>query len=247
MSKPALGVLGFNGRMGKRVVALLGPEPGSEFGHRAELKALVGKNHSTEGLLGCEAVIDFSNPEAAVNLAAKIVAARMGPAVVVASTGWKLDQRKALEGAAAFVPVIMSSNFSLGVLALMEILKAAAPLLDSLGYVPVITETHHRHKKDAPSGTALSLQRTVAPAGPGNVQTHSIRAGEVIGDHQIAYFGPSDVLRFEHSAQNRDIFARGAIEAALWLARKRGADPYFRGMIPVDVFFSDLKASKASV
>ena len=109
----------------------------------------------------------------------------------------------------------------------------------------MITETHHCHKKDAPSGTALSLQRLIAPAGPGNIQTHSVRAGEVIGDHQVSYYGTSDILRFEHSALNRDIFARGAIQAALWLARKRGADPYFHGMIPVDVFFSDFKAAKA--
>ena len=241
MSKTSVGVLGSNGRMGKRVVELIS----AEFAAHAELKAMVSRDHSTEALLGCDVVIDFSNPEAVVNLAAKITATGKGPALIVASTGWKLDQRKTLEHAAQLVPVIMSSNFSLGVLAFMEILKTAAPLLDSLGYLPVITETHHRHKKDAPSGTALSLQRLIAPAGPGNIQTHSVRAGEVIGDHQVSFYGTSDILRFDHSAQNRDIFARGAIQAALWLARKRGADSYFRGMIPVDVFFSDFKAAKA--
>src|SRR5262249_11522389 len=109
------------------------------------------------------------------------------------------------------------------------------------------------------SGTALSLQRIIAEEWTEKrtqeVQTHSIRAGEVIGDHEISYFGPSDIIRLEHSAQNRDIFARGAIEAALWLAQKTdrsrdlrtGGETKFSGIIPIDVFFSDLKAAKASV
>ena len=121
MSKTSVGVLGSNGRMGKRVVELRGRS--SEFAAHASLKAMVSRDHSTEALLGCDVVIDFSNPEAVVNLAAKITAAKKGPALVVASTGWKLDQRKTLEEAAHLVPVIMSSNFSLGVLAFMEILK----------------------------------------------------------------------------------------------------------------------------
>jgi 4-hydroxy-tetrahydrodipicolinate reductase len=239
MNRFSLGVLGCEGRMGKRVIELAA----SEFASQAELKALVGRAHSTEVLLDCDVVIDFSNPEAVMNLSSKITIAKKGPALIVASTGWKLDQRKILEDAAQIVPVVMSSNFSLGVLAFLEILKSAAPLLDSLGYLPVITETHHRHKKDSPSGTALSIQRVISPSGPGGVQTHSVRAGEVIGDHQVSYYGTSDILRFEHTAANRDIFARGAIQAALWLARKRQADSYFHGMIPVDVFFSDFKAT----
>lgn len=243
MSHTAVGVLGFEGRMGQRVVALLG----DEFKTKADLKALVGPTHSTELLMGVETVIDFSSPDAVVNLASKIIAAKKGPALVVASTGWQSDQRTTLERAAQFVPVMISSNFSMGVLAVMEILKTAAPLLESMGYTPVITEAHHRHKKDAPSGTAISLQRIISPENPSGVQTHSTRAGEVIGDHQVSFYGPSDVIRLEHSAQNRDIFARGAIQAALWLARRRKGDELFRGIIPVDVFFSDLKAPKASV
>jgi 4-hydroxy-tetrahydrodipicolinate reductase len=240
-----IGLLGPNGRMGKQVIALLS----SEFQNRAELTALVGKDHSTDGLLACDVVIDFSNPGAVVNLASKIQAKAGGPALVVASTGWTLDQRKVLEAASQFVPMVISSNFSLGVLAFMEILKVASPLLDSLGYLPVIEETHHRHKKDAPSGTALSLQRIISPMAPGGVQTHSVRAGEIVGDHQVSFHGTSDVIRIEHSAQNRDIFARGAIEAALWIvsARTRSENPVAHGMIPAETFFSDFKATQASV
>jgi 4-hydroxy-tetrahydrodipicolinate reductase len=114
----------------------------------------------------------------------------------------------------------MSSNFSTGVQALLAVLRAHAPLLEKLGYAPVIVETHHRHKKDAPSGTALSLQRAISPAGPGNLQTHAVRAGEVVGDHEVIFYGPGDHLTFGHFAQDRSVFARGAIEAALWLASR---------------------------
>lgn len=243
MSLPSVGLLGHQGRMGQRVLALMS----SEFKHKAELTALVGPEQSTDALLGCDVVIDFASPEAAANLASKIVAARKGPGLVIASTGWTTEQKAVLNAATKFVPALVSSNFSLGVLALMEILKGAAPLLQSLGYEPVLSETHHRHKKDAPSGTAISLQRIIRPDAPHSVQTHSTRAGEVIGDHEISFYGPSDVIRLGHSAQTRDIFARGAIEAALWLAAKVRTDSTPPGIISIDAFFSDLKAAKASV
>lgn len=239
----SIGLLGASGRMGVKVAALLA----GEYAARAALNAKAGRGQSLENLFSCDAVIDFSLPEAGVALASQISSSGKGPALVVASTGWKLEQRKALEEAARFVPVIASSNFSLGVMALLEILKSASPLLDSLGYVPVITEIHHRHKKDSPSGTALSLQRVISPSGPGTVQTQSIRAGEIIGEHEIAFYGPSDVIQFAHSAKDRDIFARGAIEAALWLTEKRVKNPAFHGIIPVETFFSDFKAARAPV
>jgi 4-hydroxy-tetrahydrodipicolinate reductase len=124
------------------------------------------------------------------------------------------------------------------VLALTEILRSAAPLLDRLGYQPVIVDTHHKHKKDSPSGTALSLQRAIAPAGPGNVQTHSIRQGEVIGDHEVTFYGAADHLTFGHFAQDRSIFARGAIQCALWLSSQRGS---MTGFIGIENYFKFLK------
>ena len=159
------------------------------------------------------------------------------PAFVVASTGWTLDERKVLEELAAKTAVLMSSNFSTGVLALMEILKAASPLLEKLGYSPVLVETHHKHKKDQPSGTALSLQRVIAPAGPGNIPTHSIRAGEIIGAHAVTYYGPGDHIVLGHFAQDRSIFARGAIQAALWLSERKGRPS--GGLIGIDSFFKE--------
>ena len=88
-------------------------------------------------------------------------------------------------------------------------------MLEALGYTPVITETHHRHKRDAPSGTAISLQQCLQPFG--DIQTHSVRAGEVPGTHEVRFFGDHDELSIRHEARDRGVFASGAIEAALWL------------------------------
>ncbi len=230
-----LGLLGASGRMGKQVEKLLQ----TEFSKDAKLIAAPKRGESMDALLSCDAVIDFALPEA-VTAFAKI-AAPAGtklPALIVGSTGWKLDTKKELEELSKKTPILMSSNFSIGVLALTEILRSAAPLLDRLGYQPVIVDTHHKHKKDSPSGTALSLQRAIAPAGPGNVQTHSIRQGEVIGDHEVTFYGTADHLTFGHFAQDRSIFARGAIQCALWLASQRGS---LTGFIGTENYFKFLK------
>lgn len=110
-----------------------------------------------------------------------------------------------------------ATNFSAGVAAMARLLRTAAPLLASLGYTPVVTETHHRHKKDAPSGTALTLTDALRPTYPESVQTHSVRAGEIVGRHDVTFFGSHDTLAIEHDALDRGVFARGAIDAALWL------------------------------
>jgi len=102
---------------------------------------------------------------------------------------------------------------------LVRILEAAAPLLAELGYTPVLVEAHHRHKKDAPSGTALNLRQAMHPFA--DVQTHAIRAGETTGRHEVTFYGERDRIVAGHEALDRDLFATGAIEAALWLHAQR--------------------------
>jgi 4-hydroxy-tetrahydrodipicolinate reductase len=224
-----IGLLG-RGRMGKVVQTLM---------NERELKLVgpIGQGGEFDSLSSCDVVIDFSLPAGVLTFIEKLGTLEKPPALVVASTGWKLEERKLLEAYSKKTPLLVSSNFSMGVLALMEILKTAAPLLEKLGYNPVITETHHTHKKDFPSGTALSLQRVIAPSGPGNVQTHSVRAGEIVGDHEVSFYGPADHLTFGHFAQDRSVFARGAIEAALWLATKRAAG--VTGIASMEAFFRE--------
>jgi 4-hydroxy-tetrahydrodipicolinate reductase len=233
-----IGLLG-RGRMGKVLESLLQ----GEFAEKTSLTTMVGKSLTPETydtLKSSQVIIDFSSPEAVLALMGKLRSEPNPtalPAFIVASTGWKLDQRKELEKYGQLAALLISANFSLGVLALMDVLKTASPLLEKLGYLPVISETHHRHKKDSPSGTALSLQRVIAPAGPGNVQTHSTRGGEIIGDHEVTFYGVADHLTFGHFAQDRSIFARGAIEAALWISKKTRAN--VKGILSMDAFFHD--------
>jgi 4-hydroxy-tetrahydrodipicolinate reductase len=229
MSEIKIGLLG-RGRMGKVVQTVLG-EKG------LKLSGVVGQGGDFSSLQSSDVVIDFALPAGVLSLIEKLSGAEKPPALVVASTGWKLDERKLLEVYSKKAPLLISANFSMGVLALLEIMKTASPLLEKLGYTPVIRETHHIHKKDSPSGTALSLQRVIAPAGPGNIQTQATRAGEIIGDHEVTFYGPADHLTFGHFAQDRSVFARGAIEAALWLAEKRAAGT--TGIASMEAFFRE--------
>lgn len=214
-----VGLLGSTGRMGQNVTHLLA----TEFPSRARLIASVNRSGSLESLLACDVVIDFSQPQATlelVKLAKK--QARDLPAFVIGTTGWKAQDASVVRELTSKTAVLMSSNFSTGVAAFRQILESAALMLRKLGYTPVIVETHHKHKKDAPSGTALMLSRTIEGAGGSAPQTHSIRAGEIVGDHEITFYGAGDHIALAHYAQDRSIFARGAIEAALWVAGKRG-------------------------
>lgn len=229
----SIGILGAKGRMGKEVSQCL-----EHFKSQARLTASVGRGEPTSGLMSCAAVIDFSSPDAAIAFAESNTQAKL-PVWICGTTGWTVDQKKKFKSLMERAPLMLCSNFSLGMLAFEEILKAAAPLLEKLKYTPVVNETHHRHKKDIPSGTAISLQRIIAPAGPGNVQTHSVRAGEIIGEHEVAFFGDADVIRIQHSAKDRSIFARGAIEAALWLAEKREKSPDLKGLFKIEDFFKE--------
>jgi 4-hydroxy-tetrahydrodipicolinate reductase len=220
-----IGVMGATGRMGKHVMTLLK----GEYSDRAVTGGSIAlgqyqSEEDLEPLLTTDALIDFSMPEAVlplVRLALQTPRSTRLPVFIFGSTGWKPHQLSELEALCARTPVLVSSNFSTGVLAVQQILEQAAPLLRKLGYSPVIVDTHHRHKKDAPSGTALMLANTIIATSGQKADVHSIRAGEVIGEHEITFYGPADRITLGHFAQDRSMFARGAIEAALWLASAR--------------------------
>jgi len=230
-----IGLLGASGRMGQWVQRLIV----NEYAPKATLAAQARAGDSLQPLLQTDVIIDFSGPEAVLDLieTSKSSKKRLPP-LVVGSTGWKPEQRKRLDQAAKKSAILISSNFSTGVLALQEILKTAGPLLKKLGYSPVLVETHHRHKKDAPSGTALTIQRTLESKNPQTVQTHSVRSGEIIGDHEVSFYGPADHLVVGHFAQDRSIFARGAIDASLWLAERQRKKP-MTGIQTMENFFRE--------
>ena len=219
-----LGLLGAQGRMGREVRALVTGELQSAF----VLHSAPARGENQNELLNCDVVLDFALPEACHSLVESWLAqptSQKLPALVVGSTGWSPEAEKNLTNLSTRTPVLKATNFSVGVLALGEVLREISPLLRELGYTPVLVEGHHRHKKDAPSGTALTLRACISAEHPESIQTHAIRAGEIIGDHEVTFHGPSDRLSFGHFAQSRTLFARGALEAVKWLSelRKAGA------------------------
>jgi 4-hydroxy-tetrahydrodipicolinate reductase len=163
------------------------------------------------------AAIDFSSPDA-LFLTLKTAVSRRWP-LLVGTTGLTPQHHHALADAARHIPVLHATNTSLGVAALTHTAAALAAILGP-DYHASIVESHHIHKKDAPSGTAKSIASALRAA---NAQLHdqhilSIRAGDIIGEHTIRFAGPGETIELTHRATSRDLFAHGALRAARWLA-----------------------------
>ncbi|MBI4366635.1 MAG: 4-hydroxy-tetrahydrodipicolinate reductase [Deltaproteobacteria bacterium] len=165
-------------------------------------------------------VIDFTAPEAAA-LHAKL-AAENGMPMVIATTGLGEAELAVVHEAAHTVPIVLTPNTSVAVTVLARALRRIAPALGA-GYRVAMEETHHVHKKDAPSGTALRLRRIIAEALHTPEETIPIEAhreGDVIGTHTITFRGPSDRLTITHEATDRRLFCEGALRAAKGVAAK---------------------------
>ena len=167
-----------------------------------------------------DVVIDFTNPHAVTpNIEACV---RFKKNMVVGTTGWynELPRIRALVEAAG-AGFIYASNFSIGVNLFLEIARTSAAALKH-GYFGQIFERHHVGKKDAPSGTALSLRGIVQQASGTEVEITSFREGEVVGMHELVYESPEDDIYLCHDAKSRRGFALGAVRAAEWIPDKKG-------------------------
>lgn len=162
-----------------------------------------------------DVLIDFSLPEGFD--AALATCLKKSRAFVSGTTGLDAAQRRALSAAADSIPVLWASNFSLGVAVLESLVARAASALP--GWDCDIVESHHTQKKDAPSGTALSLGLAAKSAGA-EVSYASLRAGDIVGEHLVQFTGMGERIELVHRATHRDIFARGALHAAQWLAQR---------------------------
>jgi 4-hydroxy-tetrahydrodipicolinate reductase len=214
-------VHGASGRMGAALLRLAAAAPD------LEVVAAVSRGGDAGGPIGLasarldaapefDVAIDFSLPEALGAILALCEA--RGRPLVSGTTGLSEAQRGALQAAGARIPVAWASNFSLGVVVLEDLVERAARALPDWDLR--IVETHHVHKKDAPSGTALTLGRA-ATRGNGRLPgIESLREGEVVGDHRVELRGAGETLVLAHHAADRDIFAAGALEAARRLARQ---------------------------
>ncbi|GAB2519699.1 4-hydroxy-tetrahydrodipicolinate reductase [Lysobacter humi (ex Lee et al. 2017)] len=156
-----------------------------------------------------DVAIDFSLPEGFDAILETCLA--RNAALVSGTTGLEPAQRAALEAAAARIPVLWAANFSLGVAVLADLVERAAGILSQ--WDCDIVESHHVHKKDAPSGTALALGARAEAAGA-TPRYASLRAGDIVGEHLVQFAAPGERIELVHRATNRDIFARGALHAA---------------------------------
>jgi 4-hydroxy-tetrahydrodipicolinate reductase len=172
------------------------------------------------GVPAFDVAIDFSLPEGFAPVLALCVQ-RHAP-LVSGTTGLDEPQQLALRNAAEQIPLLWASNFSLGVAVLTELVERAAAALP--GWDCDVIEAHHVHKKDAPSGTAITLGEAAAASGA-NPHYASVRAGDIVGEHQVQFTGLGERIELIHRATNRDIFARGALHAAQRL-RGRAAGLY---------------------
>ena len=236
---------GASGRMGSRLIALIGDDPSLKLaaaivrpGHFpiGEPAGLRDSGVRFDSILRTPAsvVIDFSTPEASLDVAKGCVDRRIP--LVVGTTGFDPDQRRTLEAAASAIPLLISANFSKGVNLLLRLVADAARALGREADVEII-ERHHRFKKDAPSGTALRLAEVVdAAIGPlekrhgrsgqvgerprGEIGMHALRVGDNPGEHTVVFGLLGETVELAHRALNRDGFALGALDAARFLAGK---------------------------
>ncbi len=251
-----VGVVGCAGRMGQMLLKMLinaagvvvvgGTERRGSAALGQDLGALAGAEPlgisvtDDPSLLfdSADVVVEFTTPSATVQHAN--MAAKTGCALVIGTTGFDSDQLATLHRAATRAPIVLASHMSLGVNLLQQVVEEVARILDPDWDIEII-EMHHKHKVDAPSGTALSLGEAAArgrgqqlrriarrvrdgqvgPRVKGEIGFATLRGGDVVGDHTVIFAAEGERVEITHRAASREIFARGALKSVLWAAGKR--------------------------
>jgi 4-hydroxy-tetrahydrodipicolinate reductase len=220
-------LVGAKGRMGQAIAAA------AEAEDAVIVAALDQGDDLTKDIGACDVVVDFSHPSATDEICRTCLGA--GKPLVIGTTGHSNEERAPLEKASKSVPIVFSPNFSVGVNALFWLTQKTAKMLGQ-DFDLEILEVHHRLKKDAPSGTAkklaeilcevrkLDYAKNVAHGREGligersatEIGVHSIRGGDVVGDHTVIFAGRGERLELTHKASSREAFATGALRAARW-------------------------------
>ncbi|WP_170479469.1 4-hydroxy-tetrahydrodipicolinate reductase [Ruegeria arenilitoris] len=248
---PGIVITGASGRMGQMLIKTVADNDhtrlvgaverkghdwiGQDVGQAMGGQALGVKvtDDPLEAFAQAQAIIDFTSPEATLEFAALAAQARC--VHVIGTTGMTEEQIAALEPASRHAVIVRAGNMSLGVNLLVQLTKKVAAALDE-DFDIEITEAHHHHKVDAPSGTALMLGEAAAEGRGvkladisdrgrdgitgarkrGDIGFHAIRGGDVVGEHDVLFAAPGERIVLRHLASDRAIFARGALKAALW-------------------------------
>jgi 4-hydroxy-tetrahydrodipicolinate reductase len=204
-------LVGAAGRMGRTIVDFAKADPKIDIVAQCDLGDPI-----EPAMKNCDVVIDFSHAQAVDEICR--AALQHGKSLVIGTTGHSQEQRRTIEKTAESLPIVFASNFSVGVNVLFWLTRKAAELLEH-DFDPEIIETHHKTKKDAPSGTAKTLGEVLKTAQKiqNEIPIRSIRKGEVVGEHTVIFSGPGERVEFTHRAASREIFARGALRAAHWI------------------------------
>lgn len=239
MNKPIrVAIAGANGRMGKELIRACLADNQIELSAallRAShplvgepvAKLLVNSQHtvlcqSQDTFSGGDAdvLIDFTLPANTLNNLQTCIKDRIP--MVIGTTGFTPQQQSIINEAAAQIPLLQASNMSVGVNLTLALLRKAARTLGDEAKVEIV-ETHHIHKLDSPSGTAISMAKEIADTmgtREDSIDIQSIREGEVVGDHRVSFSMEGEQIEISHHAESRQIFARGALKAASWLSDK---------------------------
>ncbi len=228
MTSTRILINGASGRMGQALLRLGAAEPALSIAAAVSRQpaglsdgpALVGPAWiSIDQLTSApefDVLIDFSLPAAFEPVLA--LCTSRGAGLVSGTTGLSAEQMSMLSDAASSIPVLWSANFSLGIAVLKSLVQRAAASLPQWDID--IIEQHHTRKLDAPSGTALALGDAAAGGSARSAHFHSIRAGDIVGEHSVQFSGAGERLELIHRATDRDVFAHGALFAARWLAQR---------------------------
>ncbi|ACR67909.1 4-hydroxy-tetrahydrodipicolinate reductase [Edwardsiella ictaluri] len=249
-------IAGAGGRMGRQLIAAAAAIPGVTLGAALEREG--------SGLLGCDAgelagcgvtgvtvesslervagqfdiLIDFTRPEG--TMAHLAFCQAHGKAMVIGTTGFSEQEKATIEAASQHVAIVLAANFSVGVNVMLRLLEKAAQVMGSYCDIEIL-EAHHRHKVDAPSGTALAMGEAIAGAlgrslescavytrlghtgerAPGSIGFATLRAGDIVGEHTAMFADVGERLEITHKASSRMTFASGAMRAAQWLGAQQ--------------------------
>lgn len=223
-----LAISGCQGRMGQRITALALNDKVFKIAvllenkNRPDVPLLshnIPVNFEDTALKGSDVLIEFTTPEATIEHLKSCQ--KYGVNMVIGTTGLSKGQIAQIKKASSRIAVVFASNMSVGVNLVFGLIRQAAQITGK-NYAITLSETHHVHKKDAPSGTAKTMAEVAQLYSKTRVKDiASIREGEVIGDHTITFESPVDQISIHHHAKTRDIFAEGSLVAAKFLSKKQ--------------------------
>ncbi|MFH1622808.1 MAG: 4-hydroxy-tetrahydrodipicolinate reductase [Candidatus Omnitrophota bacterium] len=223
-----LAISGIKGKMGQRILNLAGSDKEFKIVTLLERKGHldIGSKinnititDNSDDISQADVLIEFTSPEATIEHLN--ICAKYKKAIVIGTTGLSDQQRENINKASSSIPVVFSPNMSVGVNLLFKLVKEAASKLSG-DYQVKITEAHHVHKKDAPSGTAKQLAKIIQQEGNQELKDiKSIREDEIAGDHEVCFESAEDIIKLSHSAKTRDIFAKGSLVAAKFVMGKK--------------------------